>query len=147
MELARLLGDRILRADAVTPEAIELVERARDLVAAVVSTDVTPAVRARVADELAAITNRLRQERRDPAILLVRHEDGRIENLSQAGGGGSTRRRPGSSTSTCAPTVSWRVAPSPPHTAARRARRTAGSSPASSTRSSVSPRWSPGPAG
>ena len=39
------------------------------------------------ADALAAITARLRGQRREPVILLVRHEDGRIENLSQAGGG------------------------------------------------------------
>jgi acyl-coenzyme A thioesterase PaaI-like protein len=40
-----------------------------------------------VAQELVMLTARLRARRRDPAILLVRHPDGRIENLSQAGGG------------------------------------------------------------
>lgn len=87
LELARLLGDRVLAPDAIAPEAIELVERARDLVEAVVSTDVQPEARAAAAREIVAISERLREQRRDPAILLVRHEDGRVENLSQAGGG------------------------------------------------------------
>jgi acyl-coenzyme A thioesterase PaaI-like protein len=87
LELARLLGDRVLAPGAVAPEAVALVEAARDLVDAVVGTDVPPAARAAAAGELAAITARLREQRRDPVILLVRHDDGRIENLSQAGGG------------------------------------------------------------
>ena len=87
LELARLLGDRVLAPGAVAPEAVALVEAARDLVDAVVGTDVPPAARAAAAGELTAITARLREQRRDPVILLVRHDDGRIENLSQAGGG------------------------------------------------------------
>ena len=87
LELARVLGDRVLAPDAIPPEAFALVEAARDLVDAVVGTDVPPATRATAAAELAGIAARLREERRDPVILLVRHDDGRIENLSQAGGG------------------------------------------------------------
>ena len=87
LELARVLGDRILTPDAIPPEAFALVEAARDLVDAVVGTDVPPAIRAEATSQLAAITAGLRAARRDPVILLVRHEDGRVENLSQAGGG------------------------------------------------------------
>jgi acyl-coenzyme A thioesterase PaaI-like protein len=87
LELARVLGDRVLAPDAIPPEAFALVEAARDLVDAVVGTDVPPAARAAAAEELTAITARLREQRREPVILLVRHDDGRIENLSQAGGG------------------------------------------------------------
>ncbi len=94
LELARVLGDRVLAPDAIPPEAFALVEAARDLVDAVVGTDVPPAARAVAADELAAITARLREQRREPVILLVRHDDGRIENLSQAGGGGRFPQAP-----------------------------------------------------
>jgi acyl-coenzyme A thioesterase PaaI-like protein len=87
LELARLLGDRVLAPDSIPPEAFALVEAARDLVDAVVGTDVPSAARATAAGELAAIAARLREQRREPVILLVRHDDGRIENLTQAGGG------------------------------------------------------------
>jgi acyl-coenzyme A thioesterase PaaI-like protein len=85
--LAEQLGDQLPTAASVPPEAIDLVERVRELVAAVVMTDVDPDDRAAAAAQIAAITSALQSRQRDQALFLVRHADGRVESLVQAGSG------------------------------------------------------------
>ncbi len=87
-QVAELLGDELpAPATALTPEAVELVRAARELVEAVVLTDVPGPDRADAARDLRALTERLRARRRGGAVLLVRHADGRVEHLTQAGSG------------------------------------------------------------
>jgi acyl-coenzyme A thioesterase PaaI-like protein len=87
-QVAGLLGDDLPRPEAaVTPEALDLVHAARELVEAVVLTDAVPADRAVAASGLREVTGRLRARRRPGTVLLVRHADGRIEHLTQAGSG------------------------------------------------------------
>lgn len=92
--LAAELADRLPTAVSVAEEAFALVERVRDLVEAVVMTDVSPATRAAAAERIAAVTDALRAERRDVPLLLVRHSDGRVESLLQAGSGRLNPRSP-----------------------------------------------------
>ncbi|MXW57332.1 MAG: PaaI family thioesterase [Acidimicrobiia bacterium] len=84
--LAELLGD-LPHPDDFGPEAYELVERTRDLVAAVSANDADPATRAEIAAALADITERLRAAARDPHIVVAKDHDGTIYNLTQAGSG------------------------------------------------------------
>jgi acyl-coenzyme A thioesterase PaaI-like protein len=87
-QVAELLGDSLPRPDAVvTPAALALVRAARDLVAAVVLTDVDDDARAEAAGALGSVAARLREDARSGSVLLVRHADGRIEHLTQAGSG------------------------------------------------------------
>lgn len=85
--VAELLGDQLPDPAQIPPSAFVLVAQARALVEAVVMTDVDAEVRATAAAELAAITERLRAERRADALYMVRHADGRVESLNQAGSG------------------------------------------------------------
>jgi acyl-coenzyme A thioesterase PaaI-like protein len=85
--LAEVLGDRLPSADTVTPEAIELVAAVRRLVEAVVLTDADPATRATAASRIDSLARELGEHRRPEHILLVRHDDGRIESLVQAAAG------------------------------------------------------------
>ena len=85
--LAAELGDRLPAATTLAGEAFALVEGVRELIEAVVMTDVSPATRAMAAERIAAVTETLRAERRDVPLLLVRHPDGRVESLLQAGSG------------------------------------------------------------
>jgi len=103
--LAELLGDQLPLIDTVPAEAYELVASARELVEAIVMTDIDAKTRADVAAELAAIAERLRARRREEALYLVRHADGRVESLVQAGAG---RLNPQ------APPIEWVVLPAPP---------------------------------
>lgn len=84
--LAEELGDRLPPAESVPPEAFELVARVRELVEAVARTDVEADGLARAADDVAAVTEALRARQRDH-LQLVRHPDGRVESLRQAGSG------------------------------------------------------------
>jgi acyl-coenzyme A thioesterase PaaI-like protein len=103
--LAELLGDQLPAVDTVPEAAFDLVDRVRELVEAVVMTDVDAATRVAVADEIDSLTDRLRARRRDQALYLVRHPDGRVESLVQAGAG---RLNPQ------APPIEWVVLPPPP---------------------------------
>lgn len=85
--VAELLGDSLPDPAAIPPSAFELVTATRELVEAVVMTDVDAATRAAVAAELDAATERLRAARRGDALYMVRHADGRVESLNQAGSG------------------------------------------------------------
>jgi len=87
-QVAEMLGDSLPRPDAVvTPAALDLVRAARDLVAAVVLTGADDGERAEAARALDTVTAQLRRRQRPGAVLLVRHGDGRVEHLTQAGSG------------------------------------------------------------
>jgi acyl-coenzyme A thioesterase PaaI-like protein len=108
MSAARLadeLGDRLPPAASVTPESLALVTAARDLVEAIVLTDVDTATRAAATADLAAVTAQLQARQRADALYLVRHPDGRVESLVQAGSG---RLNPQ------APAVEWVARPTEP---------------------------------
>ncbi|MFA5883400.1 MAG: PaaI family thioesterase [Acidimicrobiia bacterium] len=92
--LGELLGDRVPPASSVGTDAVELADAVRDLLDAVVGTDVDDETRARVAREVRGLADELRVRRRDPVIVLVRTEDGRLDNLTQAGNGVLNPRAP-----------------------------------------------------
>ena len=103
--LAEELGDLLPAADSVPPESFTLVDRVRALVAAVVMTDVSAEERAEAAARVAAVTDALQRRQRADAIFLVRHPDGRVESMVQAGSG---RLNPQ------APPVEWIARPTEP---------------------------------
>jgi acyl-coenzyme A thioesterase PaaI-like protein len=103
--LAEQLGDQLTAATSIPDESFTLVERVRELVEAVVMTDVGADERATAAERLAAVTSALKSRRRDQALLLVRHPDGRVESMVQAGSG---RLNPQ------APPLEWLVRPTEP---------------------------------
>jgi acyl-coenzyme A thioesterase PaaI-like protein len=86
-ELGRLLGEALPTADSVGYGELALAEAARSLLEAVVVTDVDDLTRARLARTIAKVTEELRANDRPDPIRLVRHPDGRIENLLQAAAG------------------------------------------------------------
>jgi acyl-coenzyme A thioesterase PaaI-like protein len=85
--LAEQLGDALPEVGSVPDAAFALVAGVRALVDAVVLTDVHESELARATAELARITERLRARQRPEPLLLVRHPDGRVESLLQAGAG------------------------------------------------------------
>ena len=85
--VAELLGDSLPDPAQIPASAFELVAATRDLVEAVVMTDVDGDTRAAVAADLSEITGRLHARRRRDALYMVRHADGRVESLNQAGSG------------------------------------------------------------
>lgn len=85
--LAEQLGDRLPSARSIPASAFDLVTRARELVDAVVLTDVDSVARRAAADAIAAITTALRAQQRPAPLFLVRHEDGRVESMLNAGSG------------------------------------------------------------
>jgi acyl-coenzyme A thioesterase PaaI-like protein len=86
-EHARILGAALPSGETIAPEALELVDRIRDLVEAAVLTDVPTGVRADIAERIAGITEELKAAQRDDVVYLVRYEDGRFEHLTQAATG------------------------------------------------------------
>jgi acyl-coenzyme A thioesterase PaaI-like protein len=84
---AELLGDRLPAASTLSPEAFELVARVRELVDAVVLTDASPELRGAAAARIADVTRELNSQQREEHLLLVRHPDGRVESMTQAGSG------------------------------------------------------------
>jgi len=82
-----LLGDRLAGGEVAGAEALALVRAARELVEAVVMTAAEPGARLAAAEAIDEVTARLRRSRRPGAVLLIRHEDGRVEHLTQAGSG------------------------------------------------------------
>jgi acyl-coenzyme A thioesterase PaaI-like protein len=85
--LAERLGDALVAAGDVPPEAFALVDEVRALVRAVVETDADAATRAAAAAAIGRVRRDLESSRRPARVLLVRHPDGRIEHLTQAGSG------------------------------------------------------------
>jgi acyl-coenzyme A thioesterase PaaI-like protein len=103
--LAEQLGDQLPAAASIPDSSFMLVERVRELVEAVVMTDADADERAVVAEQIAVLTSVLRSRRRGEALFLVRHPDGRVESMLQAGSG---RLNPQ------APPVEWIVRPTAP---------------------------------
>ncbi|MGP0031790.1 MAG: PaaI family thioesterase [Acidimicrobiales bacterium] len=103
--LAEELGEALPVAGSVPEEAFTLVDRVRELVTAVVMTDVGPDERAAAAGRVAEITETLRARERAEPLFLVRHSDGRVESMVQAGSG---RLNPQ------APPLEWMVRPTEP---------------------------------
>jgi acyl-coenzyme A thioesterase PaaI-like protein len=85
--LAELLGDSLPSAETLSPESFALVAATRRLVDAVVMTDLDPASLEAVTAEIEATTRSLAARRKDEPLLLVRHDDGRVESLLQAAAG------------------------------------------------------------
>jgi hypothetical protein len=85
--VAELLGDSLPDPAEIPASAFALVAATRELVEAVVMSDVDGDTRAAAADDLGDITERLRARRRGDALYMVRHADGRVESLNQAGSG------------------------------------------------------------
>jgi acyl-coenzyme A thioesterase PaaI-like protein len=103
--LAEQLGDQLPPAESISDSAFELVARARELVEAVVLTDVGDEARQRAADAIAAVTAALQARQREAPLFLVRHEDGRVESMLNAGSG---RLNPQ------APPIEWLERPAAP---------------------------------
>ena len=103
--LAEELGDALAGPETLAPSADELVARARELVESVVLTTASDEVRLDVAHRLAELSEVLRADRREAPLFLVRHADGRVESLLQAGSG---RLNPQ------APPVEWVQRPAEP---------------------------------
>jgi acyl-coenzyme A thioesterase PaaI-like protein len=103
--LADELGHLLPAASQVPPAAFALVARTRELIEAVVMTDVAEADRVAAADLIETATDLLNRSRRESPLFLVRHSDGRVESLLQAGSG---RLNP------AAPPVEWVVRPTEP---------------------------------
>lgn len=86
-QLAARVGDSLIDPADVGAEEIALVSAVRSLVQAAGETDVEPQERSRIALQLDGLTAELASSRRHPVILLGRHSNGRVENLTQAGSG------------------------------------------------------------
>jgi acyl-coenzyme A thioesterase PaaI-like protein len=84
--LAEMLGDRLPTVESVPGEAFALTAAVRELVEAVVLSDVPPEDLAAATAQVQAVTEALRRRQRDH-LQLVRHADGRIESLRNAGAG------------------------------------------------------------
>jgi len=92
--LAELLGDRLPRIESVPAEDFALVEAVRGLLDALVVTAAGPAVRAGVAATVGELTATLAAVPRDTPFVLVRHANGAVEHLTQAGSGRLNPRAP-----------------------------------------------------
>lgn len=86
-ELGNLLGESLPTADSVSAAELALVDAARTLLNAIVRSAVDDEERLRLAKQIERITEDLRAKTRDDLVRLVRHPDGRIENLAQAAAG------------------------------------------------------------
>ena len=91
-DLAARMGDALPGAESFTAEQAALVDVVRRLLDGVVVTDVDDAERVRLTADLERIVDALGARTRDPLIRLVRHPDGRFENLTQAGTGRANPR-------------------------------------------------------
>ncbi|HQV57279.1 MAG TPA: PaaI family thioesterase [Ilumatobacteraceae bacterium] len=85
-ELIRQLADQIPDVATVPAEAYRLASEVRRLNAAVVLSDVDPKLLGATADAVARLTDILGQTQRDH-LQIVRHPDGRVESMRNAGSG------------------------------------------------------------
>ncbi len=85
--LAEQLGTRLPQLSSIPQEAFELVARTRELVEAVVLTDVDPETRAQAAAVIASAADALATRRRTEPLFLVRRAERGVESLLQAGSG------------------------------------------------------------
>lgn len=86
-ELGNLLGESLPTADSVSAAELALVDAARTLLDAIMRSAVDDEERWRLAKQIERIIEDLRATPRDDLVRLVRHPDGRIENLAQAAAG------------------------------------------------------------
>ncbi|MFM8870739.1 MAG: PaaI family thioesterase [Actinomycetota bacterium] len=94
MELAKSMGDSIPSPDSISTESHELIAVVRELLDAVMRTDVDDAAKSAIAADIKVVNDRLRTKVRHPYITIVRHLNGRIENVTQAGSGPLNPRAP-----------------------------------------------------
>src|SRR4029077_11338361 len=80
--VAELLGDSLPDPAQIPAEAFDLVAATRELVEAVVMTDVDAGTRAAAAAALRRLTETLGAARRADQLFLARHADGRVESLT-----------------------------------------------------------------
>lgn len=85
--MAEHLGDALPAATDISAAVIELVDEVRALADAVLMTAVDDDERAAVTADLRALRERLEAQTRPERVVIVRHADGRIENVTQAGSG------------------------------------------------------------
>lgn len=85
-EMIRQLADQIPNASTVPAEAYRLADEVRRLNAAVVLSDVEPKLLGAAADAIAKLTDILSGKQRDH-LQIVRHPDGRVESMRNAGSG------------------------------------------------------------
>jgi len=85
--VAELLGDALPDPARIPSEAFDLVAATRELVEAVVMTDVDASTRGDAAAALRAVTEQLRAVERENQLFMARHADGRVESMTQAGSG------------------------------------------------------------
>lgn len=93
-QLGELLGDRVPHVSTLSSAALTLTDSVRRLLDMAVRTDVDDEARRAAADAIDAVTAALALKQRQPLIALVRHDDGRLENLTQAGAGRLNPRAP-----------------------------------------------------
>ncbi len=86
-ELGSMLFDSLPHASTVADGELALVDAARTLLDAVVRSAVDDPTRARLTSDIQRVIAELRAEPRSDLVRLVRHPDGRIENLVQAAAG------------------------------------------------------------
>lgn len=87
VELALSMGESLPWADSISAAELELAAAGRDLLDAIAATAADDATRARLAADLRRIGAELLAGGGQDPIRLVRHPDGRIENVIQAGTG------------------------------------------------------------
>lgn len=85
--MAERLGDAVLPAGDLSHAAVDLADEVRALTDAVVVTAVEDDELTAITAELSALRQRLQAWQRPERTLLIRHPDGRIENVTQAGSG------------------------------------------------------------
>lgn len=86
-QMIREMAASLQSADEVPREAYQLVDAVRDLVEAVLMTDVAASERGAVADDVAALTRRLETAQRPNPVWLVRVGKESYEHMTQAGTG------------------------------------------------------------
>lgn len=102
--MIQAMGDRLPPASSVPGEAYELARDVRDLVAAVAATDVGADAMAAASARIREVTDSLRAVTRAP-LQLVRHPDGSVESLRNAGSGALNPQ---------SPPLEWLRRPAPP---------------------------------
>lgn len=87
MQLATAMEEQLPAIEDLPPGASGIADATRDLVAAVVASDVDDGLRQELIEQIQSITSQLRAKVRDPFISLTRHRHGWFENVTQAGSG------------------------------------------------------------
>src|SRR4051812_19102246 len=78
---AEQLGDSLPFVEDIAPESLELVRHVRELVRSVVITEASAGDRARAARLVEDARRILAGATREQTVMLMRHRDGRIDNV------------------------------------------------------------------